>query len=248
MDINQQLEQIGLGGKKADIYLALLQLGKASVLQISKKAGTKRPTTYDVLEELKIRGLVSQTFTGKRTLFVAEDPKTLKTQLKKQEEKINSLLPELSSLYNVKTNKPKIQYYEGQSGIRQIYEEILNGKEMRHYYFGSIKEMIDVIGKEWLDDWINRRIQRGKKPYAIRIKSKERHKNLWGHGEEFKKDLRFFPIDIKEDVVTITLFDNKIAIMSALKESYGIIIESNELALTFKYLWKILWAASKQAN
>ncbi len=248
MEIRQQLEQINLGGKKADVYLALLQLGKASVLQIAKKAGIKRPTTYDILEELKNRQLITQTFQGKRVLFVAENPKALIEQIKKQENKITQLLPELMSIYNTTSQKPKIQYYEGRAGVQQVYEEILKMKDNEYYYFGSIKEMVDIVGQEFLDNWVKRRIQLGKKSHAIRIQSKEKNIKGWGHGKEFNRDLRFFPIDIKEDVVNLLMFDNKIAIISALKESYGIIIESNELSLTFKYFWRVLWANSKQTT
>lgn len=53
MTINKSLEQLGLVGKKADVYLASLELGSASVIEIAKKAGVKRTTCYDILFELE---------------------------------------------------------------------------------------------------------------------------------------------------------------------------------------------------
>jgi HTH-type transcriptional regulator, sugar sensing transcriptional regulator len=245
MEIKQKLEEIGLSGKKADVYLAILQLDKATVVQIAKKAQIKRPTTYDILEDLINKGLVSQTFAGKKRFFYAEPPEALKSLLKKQEEKVDQLLPELTSLFNITPHKPKIRYFEGREGLRQIYEEILKMEAKEQFYFGSTKEMTDVLGREYLEAWVKRRIKAGIISHAIRIKSKEMPIKEWGAGKEFTRYLKFFPTDIKEDITNLIIFDNKIAIVSALAESYGLIIESKELATTLKYIWKIVWTSSK---
>lgn len=245
MEIRQKLEEIGLTGKKADVYLAILQLGKTTVVQIAKKAQIKRPTTYDILDDLINKGLVSQTFAGKKRFFNAEPPEALKSLLKKQEEKVDQLLPELTSLFNITPHKPKIRYFEGREGLRQIYEEILKMKTKEQFYIGSIKEMIDVLGEEYLSNWVKRRIKAGIVSHAIRIKSKEMPIKEWGAGKEFIRYLKFFPADIKEDITNLIIFDNKVAIVSALAESYGLIIESKELATTLKYIWQIVWAVSK---
>jgi HTH-type transcriptional regulator, sugar sensing transcriptional regulator len=245
MDINKQLEEIGLGGKKADVYLAVLQLGKSPVLQIAKKAKIKRPTTYDILEDLVAKNLVSQTFVGKKRLFVAENPQNLKMMIKNQENKVDEVLPELNSFYNLKTHKPKIRYYEGREGIIQIYEELLKVRKKEHFYIGSIKEMVDVFGTEYMEDWVKRRIKAKIKTSGIRIKSKEVKVEEWGAGKKYLRELKFFPVDVKEDISNILIFDNKVAIVSALGESYGLIIESKELALTMRYIWQVVWGVSK---
>jgi sugar-specific transcriptional regulator TrmB len=245
MEIKQKLEEIGLSGKKADVYLSILQLGKATVVQIAKKAQIKRPTTYDLLEDLIAKNLITQSFSGKKRYFTAESPEALKSLLKKQEERIDQLLPELTSLFNIKPHKPKIRYFEGKEGLRQIYEEILKMETKEQFYFGSTKEMTDVLGREYLEDWVKRRIKANIVSHAIRIKSKEMPIKEWGAGKEFIRYLKFFPTDIKEDITNLIIFDNKVAIVSALAESYGLIIESKELATTLKYIWKIVWATSK---
>ena len=245
MDIKKQLEQIGLGGKKAEVYLAVLQLGKATVMQIAKKARNKRPTTYDILEDLLAQNLVTQTFEGKKRYFVAEDPSNLKQIIAKQEAKIDQLLPELSSLYNLTPHKPKIRYYEGVEGVRQIYEEYLKANQKTIYYFGSVKDEIELLGKEYMKDWVKRRIKQGIKIKAIRFKEKELPIKEFKHGKQYLRDLRFFPFEIKEPFNNIVIFNNKVAITSSRKESYGVIIESAELATSMKYIWQVVWGVSK---
>src|SRR4030042_577345 len=237
MEIKQKLEEIGLTGKKADVYLAILQLGKATVVQIAKKAQIKRPTTYDILEDLIAKNLISQSFAGKKRYFVAEPPDALKSLLKKQEEKVDQLMPELTSLFNITPHKPKIRYFEGKEGIIQVFEELLNNHEKKQFYFGSIKAMTDVVGHEYLDEWVKRRIKAKIKSYAIRLRAKELPMAGWGTSKKQIRELKFFPLEIKEDITNIIIFDYKVAIYSGLAEGYGVIIESQELATTLKYIW-----------
>ena len=46
MSLVTHLKNIGLGDKAAKVYLAMLELGPASVLEIAAKASVNRPTTY----------------------------------------------------------------------------------------------------------------------------------------------------------------------------------------------------------
>ena len=88
-------------------------------------------------------------------------------------------------------------------------------------------------------------MQKGIQVNAIRIKSKEIFIKGWQGGKEFLRDLRFFPTDKKDYYVNICLYDNKVAISSSSKESYVLIIESQELATSLKFIWQIVWNVSK---
>ncbi len=49
LDLQKTLEFVGFSNKEVLVYLALLQLGKGTVTQISKKAGINRPTGVSCL-------------------------------------------------------------------------------------------------------------------------------------------------------------------------------------------------------
>lgn len=85
MELYQQLKQLGLEEKQAKIYLACLELGPDTAQNIAYKASIKRPTTYVILEELIKKGLISITPKQKTTLYVAENPKKILTQIKQKE-------------------------------------------------------------------------------------------------------------------------------------------------------------------
>src|SRR3989338_4813909 len=106
--ILNQLKNLGLSDNEAKVYLAMLELGSATMLEISTKAGINRPTAYVQVESLKKLGLVSTQTKGKKQFFIAESPDQLenmldqkKLDIENKKEELTKLLPELSSMFKV---------------------------------------------------------------------------------------------------------------------------------------------------
>jgi sugar-specific transcriptional regulator TrmB len=238
------LQQLGLNEKEAKVYLAALEFGPTTIIDLAVKSGVKRTTIHEFIEPMIQQGFIIATFSGKRKLYQAAPPESLKQILEKQTQAIKKLLPDLKFLASKAPQAPKIRYYEGVEGIKQIYEDFLTAKEPIDY-FGSVKDEISVLGKQYISDWVKRRLQKGIRVNAIRIKSREIPIKEWQGGETYLRDLRFFPLDIKENFTNLMIYDNKVAITSSAKESYGMIIESQELAISLKYIWRVVWSISK---
>src|SRR3989344_3084998 len=107
MSLVTHLKNIGLGDKAAKVYLAMLELGPASVLEIAAKASVNRPTTYLQIEELKKKGLVSTQKKGKKDLYIAESPDQLEAVVAREKklfesksDVIKEALPELLALFS----------------------------------------------------------------------------------------------------------------------------------------------------
>ena len=60
-------------------------------------------------------------------------------------------------------------------------------------------------------------------------------------GPENLRRVRYLPAPISEDIAGLYLYDEKIAIISAVKENYAIIIESHDLFVLVKTIWQCLW-------
>jgi sugar-specific transcriptional regulator TrmB len=71
----ETLIKLGLSEKEAAVYLATLELGEDTALNIAEKSQVNRTTTYVILEKLMKLGLASTVERGKKTVFVAEDPR-----------------------------------------------------------------------------------------------------------------------------------------------------------------------------
>src|SRR3989344_8581990 len=101
----KQLTSLGLSDNEAKVYMAMLELGSATVLEISAKAGVNRPTTYVQIESLKKMGLVSTQTKGKKQIFIPESPDQLefmiereKKEIEVKKEELQKLLPELVNI------------------------------------------------------------------------------------------------------------------------------------------------------
>ncbi len=239
MELAFALTHLGLTPKQADVYLALLQAGSASVAQLSKRADTKRPTTYLILEELRAKGLATIT-PGKRIVYTAESPERLAEEEQRRSNLLKAKIPELAALYNSKKEKPKIRYYEGADAVITLYRQIFNSPEID--MFGSIITIDPAVFKTiwpWLEKF---------------VKAKKRIRDLVPHDNnsfEFakKRNSEFHQIKITpreaEFPTDNIIFDNKLAIFSYKDVPLAVVIESEDVVKTYQSLFNLVWASLK---
>ncbi len=246
MSLEQQLQQFGLEGKKAKIYIAALELGTAKAFDIAKKAKVERPTAYDILTKLTEDGLIGSYQKKGVKYFIAEDPEKIQKNYLEKQRSFEQILPELKSVYNSLHTKPKIKYYEGISGVKTIFEDTLTSKNKTLRSIFSVVDLFQVPGKEYIEGYVKRRIDAGFKIEVIR----SQQKNVQGYwpstDPEERRTLRFAPSHMVFDMTTY-LYDNKVGLISSKKENFGILIESEEFSQTMNHLFDALWQVSKQA-
>ena len=124
------LQSYGLNEKETRLYVAAISLGVASVMQLARRAGLKRPTTYLILESLLDQGLLVAIPKGKKTYYKAEDPIYFSKTLMKKQSKMQAVLPALQELYMRNSSHPRIRFYEGKDKLMRLYEEIFRSKEI----------------------------------------------------------------------------------------------------------------------
>jgi sugar-specific transcriptional regulator TrmB len=124
MTIQNTLQGLGLEEKEARTYLALLELGEGTILEISRKSGIKRPTTYVVLRSLEEKGFVSRILKGKKALYSPQHPKKLITEAEVRLKELREVVPQLESLAGKASNKPRVMIYEGKDRLDQAYDEM----------------------------------------------------------------------------------------------------------------------------
>jgi sugar-specific transcriptional regulator TrmB len=73
-DLIKELRHFGLSDKEAAVYLASLNLGPASVQDLSHKSKVNRATTYVVIESLTTQGLMSTFVKDKKRYFALAAP------------------------------------------------------------------------------------------------------------------------------------------------------------------------------
>lgn len=246
MNIVDQLTRLGLNGRQARVYLAMLQLGPASAIEIAKHTKFKHPTVYDVLDVLEERGLITESLVNGRKMFAPEDPSAFLRLEEERKSALESVLPDLRDLYLGGTHRTRIHFYEGRAGVLAVRSELLNVKSKEYFYFGAVQEMMRLSSPEEEAAYTQERIRRGIRSWSIRNREREVAFDYMQPGEANLRNVRYFPRPMSDSVSGLYIYDDKIMVSSALKENYTVIIESRELFTLMKALWLCIWEISEE--
>src|SRR3989344_5939535 len=152
LKIENLLKSSGFLDKEVSIYLAILELGKGTVAEVSRRAGINRSTGYVILDSLASKGLVSISGKEPNQEYMALSPENLVQYINKQAQMqknlakdADDLLPELIALHN-KGDRPKVRFYEGMEGLEYVYEDSLSSSE-DIYSTSTYEEMHDTLPK-----------------------------------------------------------------------------------------------------
>jgi sugar-specific transcriptional regulator TrmB len=123
--MDQELINYGLCEKEAKLYILCLKTGEASANRLIGLSGLPRGTAYDILEKLKIKGLISSIIKEKTTFFSANDPEVLVKELEERKTNIQTIIPKLRALKKTIPKAIDIQVFEGFAGVKKILDEVL---------------------------------------------------------------------------------------------------------------------------
>jgi sugar-specific transcriptional regulator TrmB len=232
------LQQIGLSENQAKIYLACLELGEATIKEIAQKSGIKRTTIYDFIEEMISSGIIQKTIKGKKKKFVAIEPEELKIILKKREALLAQILPALNLMNNTTPAKPKVWFYEGIDGLKKVYEDLLNYKNITACGWAS-EDIPELFGKDWTLNYVKRRVSRNIEEQIIYPRS-QTGKEYQKLDKEHKRQSKAVNPKKYHFQIEINIYKNRIAMTSA-KDKVGVIIESKPIADTWKEIFEMCW-------
>ncbi len=237
--LQTKLENIGLSNNEISVYLALLELGETTILQIASKSGVKRTTVYITINSLKKKGLVHELKKRKKAFFYAEDPRILQERIKEKKNAIDEAIPQLLAMANFIDKKPKITFYEGAEGIKDIYRDTLNYSDKKMFSWLS-DNAFKILGQEFTEYYIKERSKKTQPAHVI-APNNETMRKFQKKDTESLRETRLTSSEKAIFEVEINLYgNNKIGIMS-FEEKIGVIIESPKIFTTLKSIFEIMW-------
>lgn len=242
--IEKILLEIGLSENEAKIYLALLQMKKASSSVIGNRVNLKRNMARYNCKSLEKQGLVNSNQEGNTIFYSAEPPERIihlleekKNKITQQQFQANQFLGILQAMQNPSLMCPSVEYYEGREGIIAVYEDILETGE-DHYCWTNLEKKREILGS-YLDKHVKKRIEKKIKIYGIKAKNKKSIKNL--KIKNLKREIRLvekLPITNGE----ILIYKDKVAIISFNKtKPTGFVLKSDEVSKIFKGVFDGYW-------
>ncbi len=232
----KNLKEIGLSDSEAKIYLSLLKLGEATVVEISQSSGLHRTNIYDGLEKLKEKGLVSYLSKENKQFFRAADPENLLNYLKEKENSILKLIPELKAVQSKIDEKVTVEIFKGEQGLKSALKDILSKKKevVGYSIAGQLRKHLPEFAKYY---------------FREQTKYKINHRFIYTEGiikppSKFYQ-IKYLPKEFKSTTVNLC-YNNIILNLIWEPEIIAIRITSKQLSDNFKRHFELLWKTAKK--
>lgn len=253
--LNEIFDFLGLSARAEKIYKLLAERGQITASNLSQELNTPRSTIYLELENLRRLNLISITGSHGKRRFIMENPDILIEKIKEKTRETEDLLLTAQKIVQEQRKKiqeatwqiPRINFFKGIEGIKKILN--LTNYAHRKEILGIIPiyDIYQSVGEKYLKKLTKERIKRG-----VRVK------NIWPAGKipeilqnhkEQLREVRFFREHLSLPSAILT-FDNKVIIITSIKESLSIEIVSQDLAQVIKILFEMMWrqAAKKSSE
>ena len=229
----EELRQAGLTENESKVYLALLELGPSLAGNISRKSGLHRRTVYDTTEMLIKKGLIGYILKNNRRLFQASDPKRLLEMLREKENILAPLIQGLSAKYSITKEKEETNFYKGKEGLKTIFEDQLNAKEI--LILGASTKAYEIL--QFYFKWYDK-TRKQKKIKARKIAQDKNIKKL-----PFA-EIRYLPKKYSNPV-SVNIYSDKTAIILWASQPLAILIKNKEIAEGYKNYFELLWKIAK---
>ena len=258
-DLPRTFEKAGLSDKEARIYAALIKLGGAYPSKIAEETKLNRSTTYKILLDLSVKGLVNEIKKKNKIYYQVEKPSRLLRYVKDRIaiendhlENVQKLIPNLEELYSLYNNRPKISYFENKDGILTMYEDQVSVKKKYEMLsFANAAELENTFPEKFF-----RNYRRAKERIGITTRGiiPDGMQNVTfmdrmyaGYKKEIVPKVKFIPaaeFPFKGEIVIYST--NKVGIVNLNKEYLtGLIIEDETIHNMMKMIFEITWRGIK---
>ena len=108
------------------MYLFLLKNQNKTISEISKHTKINRPILYKIIPNMIESWLISKVIHGKRTHFLAENPKILRNYFENIKNDFDLYIPEIQKVYENSFSKPIFKHLQWKNGVKNIFLDIGN--------------------------------------------------------------------------------------------------------------------------
>lgn len=252
--LNELLKNLDFKPEEISLYLSMLATGPSRASFLAKQTNLSRPSVYSFLESLVNKGIASKSERNGVFLFNAEHPNKLNflfdqkiQNLQSSKEEYSRLLPQLETSNSLSLVPPKFRIFDGQIGLQSALKEILWHSNIVTLSFWPVKDMVAILGDEFLSYFHRQRIENNIATKVIWPHSLKQAKGkgvVDAQGEKYKREIRIAPPSVDYSMGYVVC-ENKTIIISSVNEQIGFVIESSEYSNMQRAQFEIIWNVSK---
>lgn len=234
------LLDIGLSGKEADVYLLCIKHKEITASEISKISNESRTHTYDTINNLIKKGLIAYVIKNNVKYFKAVNPERLldylkekEAKIKEEEKSVQELIPQLREIQSkVGKEETKIEIYEGKEGLKSLLNDII--REGKNFVtWGATTKVKEYIPDFVIQKYLNERKRK-------KIKARQLFTDFYGVLESPLSENKKLPKEFASPTTTL-VYGDKVAIFLWTEVPKVILVQSKELAKSYKSYFELLW-------
>jgi sugar-specific transcriptional regulator TrmB len=246
LQVRQALKRLGFSDNEIKVLVFLFYAKKSTARNISRETAIAFSSIQYCLSNLLSRELVRVTPSAEDSFEIVSEKELFEwiDKAKEENEQIydtsKNEIHNFLSIIQKKSWKPMVQYYEGREGIIEIYEDMLKIKGSLYSFIDL--EAIDKLLGNYMVDFINKRVEKNIRTYAIMPKNKFNLKHD-PKGKE-KREIKW----VKELPLNgeIRIYDDNVAVMTFDGEKpVGFVFSGNIITNLFKTVFQALWDQNK---
>lgn len=249
--VELQLKRLGLTDYESKVYLALLEIGEGSSGDVIKKANIHTGKIYEILESLKNKGLISEIIKNNIKQYSATEPKRIfdylnvkKQELNKTEEDIMGIMPSLLEKVKSAGAKPiKIEVYTGFEGFKTgLTKEIEKYSKNTEVLVFGIQPKIKYDKK--ISDFFTYKVYpERKRNKVLTRKIKDIETKGIKSSSSYPKKVRYLEY---KSMTIVEIYKDLVLIECYMENPIMLVIESEEVAKSFKNQFEMLWKIAKK--
>ena len=238
MDIIRSLELYGFTRNQTLVYVGLLKRLESTAFKLAEDTEIPRSTVYTILESLKKQGVVASFRKNNVAYFTPESPNQLLSLLKKKEEIVNDIMPQIRALTSRRFDEPIVKLYIGLDGIKTGLRDIIETsktQKIKQILATSQSDLLKYLPK-YFPNWLKQREDLG--VFTKLILPSNAHGYLSSNKlREVKYLSKKFPF-----ASSVTIYGNKLAFFSLENdEPYCVLLESAPITNMFTQFFLFAW-------
>lgn len=236
------LRTLGFTESESKLYLISLESGPATIQDLAKKAKISRVTAYASVDALMRNGLMSTLQQGKKRMFSAESPERLiafvHTRVRHMETTLKEVEASVDELRLLQRGeKPVVKLFTGKEGIKAIQADMLATAPKALDEFGNMDELFRLYPTEehrqFFTDFDK---LKPKRRLVFYTDKSELRKGFPDEHIADVKELKSHPL-----YGDVMVYGNRVALSTLRGELIYILIESQDLADTFRLMFDHIW-------
>jgi sugar-specific transcriptional regulator TrmB len=246
------LQEVGFSEKEEIVYNVLLNSGQLGIGAILKQVPYKRGDLYNILYDLRDKGVIEQTIKNSRINFKLKDPYSLVQYVEQQKNRaeqassiVDAVLPELCEKYNLLSEKPSVTYLEGNEGIQKVYDMVNNSGDKENLLMRSIFDNDDPEEQALIDKQKAKQRELGIKTRFLSPLTEKTKKRIYEDDAFFLVERRIMQKSRFSLPAQIRIWANTVAIISMRKTKIITVIENKDIADTFRIIFEYMWKSAE---